>query len=182
MGGYWTRGEWPAVSSRLANPTKSPRLRTLWNEVESARHTWLTPSGLAEALPKPDKHLSAHPAIPRLLSPEGRLGHLSRNVVHGSPRDPAYCQPRLPVVNLESAEALRPAAALPAAPVGRDPHGYYGLSAPLLVLAISQPTPTGTSQRFRRCSRRKCCAAVGALWTPSRGVPRLGLAFGDIRP
>jgi len=28
------------------------------DEVESARHTWLTPSGLAEALPKPDKPLS----------------------------------------------------------------------------------------------------------------------------
>jgi hypothetical protein len=43
----------------------------------------------------------------------------------------------------ESAEALRPAAALPAALVGRDPHGYYGLSAPVPTLAISQPTLTG---------------------------------------
>jgi hypothetical protein len=35
------------------------------DEVESARHAELTRRGLAEALPKPDKHLSAHPAIPR---------------------------------------------------------------------------------------------------------------------
>jgi hypothetical protein len=35
------------------------------DEVESARHTWLTPSGLAEALPKPDKPLSWYPAIPQ---------------------------------------------------------------------------------------------------------------------
>jgi len=28
------------------------------------RHTEFAPRGLAEALPKPDKHLSAHPAIP----------------------------------------------------------------------------------------------------------------------
>jgi putative transposase len=35
------------------------------HEVESARHTWFTPCGLAEALPKPDKPLSRHPAIPR---------------------------------------------------------------------------------------------------------------------
>jgi hypothetical protein len=50
--------------------------------------------------------------------------------------------------------------------VGRNSHGYYGLSAPLLVLAISQPTLTGASKRFRRCSCRKFCAAVGALLTP----------------
>jgi len=65
-----------------------------------------------------------------------------------------------------TAEALRPGTALPVALVGRDSHGYYGLSAPLLVLAISQPTLTGTSQRFRRCSCRKFCAALGALLTP----------------
>jgi hypothetical protein len=35
------------------------------DEVESARHTWLAPRGLAEALPKPDKPLSWYPAIPR---------------------------------------------------------------------------------------------------------------------
>jgi hypothetical protein len=66
--------------------------------------------------------------------------------------------------------------------VGRDPHGYYGLSAPLLVLAISQPTLTGTSQRFRRCSHRKFCAALGALWTPWPGVPGLELTDLDVRP
>jgi hypothetical protein len=53
-----------------------------------------------------------------------------------------------------SAEALRPATALPVTLGGRDSTGYYGLSAPLLVLAISRPTLLGTSQRFRRCSHR----------------------------
>ena len=43
----------------------------------------------------------------------------------------------------ESAEALRPAAALPATLVGRDSHGYYGLSAPVPALGISHPTLTG---------------------------------------
>ena len=38
-----------------------------------------------------------------------------------------------------SAEALRPAAALPTAPVGRDSHGYYGLSVPTVALVISRP-------------------------------------------
>jgi hypothetical protein len=33
--------------------------------LESARHTSFSRSGFNEALPKPDKHLSAHPAIPR---------------------------------------------------------------------------------------------------------------------
>src|SRR5918999_2965139 len=45
-----------------------------------------------------------------------------------------------PRSSLRSAEALRPAAALPAALVGRDPHGYYGLSAPVPTLVISRPT------------------------------------------
>src|SRR5918992_5638492 len=44
-----------------------------------------------------------------------------------------------PSSSLRSAEALRPAAALPAAPVGRNPHGYYGLSAPVPALVISRP-------------------------------------------
>jgi len=44
-----------------------------------------------------------------------------------------------------TAQALRPAAALPAALGGRYFTGYYGLSVPLLVLAISQPTLTGTN-------------------------------------
>jgi len=41
------------------------------------------------------------------------------------------------------AEALRPATALPVTLVGRDSHGYYGLSAPLLTLGISHPTIPG---------------------------------------
>jgi len=61
------------------------------------------------------------------------------------------------------AEALRPVTALPVTLVGRHSHGYYGLSAPLLVLAISQPTLTGTSQRFRRCSHRTLAVAVGSI-------------------
>jgi len=47
------------------------------------------------------------------------------------------CSPSL------TAQALRPAAALPAALGGRDPTGYYGLSAPAPTLAISQPTLAG---------------------------------------
>ena len=66
----------------------------------------------------------------------------------------------------ESAEALRPATALPVTLVGRDSHGYYGLSASVSTLAISRPTLTGVDHRFRRCSRRNFTAAVGALWTP----------------
>jgi hypothetical protein len=65
------------------------------------------------------------------------------NVVHGSPRDPAYCQPRLTVVSLESAQALRPATALPVALGGRHSTGYYGLSAPVPALGISRPTIAG---------------------------------------
>jgi hypothetical protein len=45
--------------------------------------------------------------------------------------------------HLESAQALRPAAVLPATLVGRNPHGYYGLSAPISALVISRPTITG---------------------------------------
>jgi hypothetical protein len=81
-----------------------------------------------------------------------------------------------------TAEALRPVMALPMTLGGRHSTGYYGLSAPLLVLAISQPTLTGTSKRFRRCSCRKFCAAVDALWTPWPGVPGLELASWDVRP
>jgi hypothetical protein len=33
--------------------------------------------------------------------------------------------------------------------VGRHPHGYYGLSAPLLVLVISRPTIQGSLQIYR---------------------------------
>ena len=40
----------------------------------------------------------------------------------------------------------------------------------------------GASKRFRRCSCRKCCAAVGALLTPWPGVPGLELATRDVRP
>jgi hypothetical protein len=49
------------------------------NEVESARHTWLTSRGLTEALPEPGKHLSAHPAIPRSILTD--LSELMRNVM-----------------------------------------------------------------------------------------------------
>jgi hypothetical protein len=44
---------------------------------------------------------------------------------------------------MESAQALRPAAALPAALGGRDSTGYYGLSAPVPALVISRPTIAG---------------------------------------
>jgi hypothetical protein len=46
-------------------------------------------------------------------------------------------------VKLVRSEALRPAAALPATLGGRDSTGYYGLSAPVPTLAISQPTLVG---------------------------------------
>ena len=42
--------------------------------------------------------------------------------------------------------------------------------------------PYGSRFRFRRCSCRKFCAAVGALSIPSGGVPRLELARWDVRP
>jgi hypothetical protein len=42
-----------------------------------------------------------------------------------------------------TAEALRPATALPVALGGRHSTDYYGLSAPVPTLAISQPTLTG---------------------------------------
>jgi hypothetical protein len=82
----------------------------------------------------------------------------------------------------ESAEALRPATALPVAQVGRNSHGYYGLSAPVPALVISRPILTEAGYWFRRCSHRKFCAAVGALSTPWPGVPGLGLANLDVRP
>ena len=66
----------------------------------------------------------------------------------------------------ESAQALRPAATLPAALGGRDSTGYYGLSVPVPALVISRPILTEADHWFRRCSCRKFCAAVGALWTP----------------
>jgi hypothetical protein len=73
---------------RLSEPEKDALIAALWaevqrlkarlegleakvheprkdDEVESGRHMWLTPHGLPEALPKPDKPLSWHPAIPR---------------------------------------------------------------------------------------------------------------------
>jgi hypothetical protein len=86
------------------------------------------------------------------------------------------CSPSL------TAEALRPAAALPAAPVGRNPHGYYGLSAPVSALVISRPILSEADSRFRRCSCRKFCAAVGALLIPLPGVPGVELAHRDVRP
>jgi hypothetical protein len=62
-----------------------------------------------------------------------------------------------------TAEALRPAPALPVTLGGRDSTGYYGLSAPLPALVISRPILTEAGKRFRRCSCRKFCAALGAL-------------------
>jgi len=44
---------------------------------------------------------------------------------------------------MESAEALRPATALPVTLGGRNATGYYGLSAPVPTLASSQPTLAG---------------------------------------
>jgi hypothetical protein len=68
--------------------------------------------------------------------------------------------------DMESAEALRPAAALPAALVGRDPHGYYDLSGPVPALVISRPILMEAGSRFRRCSRCNFGADVGALSIP----------------
>jgi hypothetical protein len=45
--------------------------------------------------------------------------------------------------DMESAEALRPATVLPVTLGGRHSTGYYGLSAPVPTLAISQPTLAG---------------------------------------
>ena len=42
-----------------------------------------------------------------------------------------------------TAEALRPATALPVALGGRNSTGYYGLSVLILALGISHPTITG---------------------------------------
>jgi hypothetical protein len=81
-----------------------------------------------------------------------------------------------------TAEALRPATALPVALGGRHSTGYYGLSAPVSALVISRPILTEAGYWFRRCSCRKFCAAVGALWTPLPGVPGLELATLDVRP
>ena len=44
---------------------------------------------------------------------------------------------------MESAAALRPATAVPVTLVGRDSHGYYGLSAPESAWGISHPTHPG---------------------------------------
>ena len=46
-------------------------------------------------------------------------------------------------MKLVKSEALRPATALPVALGGRYSTGYYGLSAPVPTLAISQPTLAG---------------------------------------
>jgi hypothetical protein len=85
-------------------------------------------------------------------------------------------------VKLVKSEALRPAAALPTALVGRDSHGYDGLSAPVPALVISRPLLSEAGDWFRRCSWRKFCAALGALGTPSPGVPGLELANLVVRP
>ncbi len=112
-----------------------------------------------DSAPRPAAHpfkASGSPPIPTLRM----FSDLMRNVFSGLVPHAPYC--RL----TGSAEALRPAAALSAALVGRGSHGYYGLSDPLLALVISRPTTGGASKRFRRCSRRKFCAALGLLWTP----------------
>ena len=61
-----------------------------------------------------------------------------RALVHGR-----LVRPRRAYSPSLAAQALRPAAALPAAPVGRNPHGYYGLSSPVPALVISRPTIAG---------------------------------------
>jgi hypothetical protein len=148
--------------------------------VESIRHTSFSSSGLAEAPAKPDKHLSAPPAIPRSASHEVDE-HSAGTLCTGGPR--SSLRPAAPDGRLTgSAEALRPAAALPAAPVGRAPHGYDGRSAPGPALAISPPTLAGVGDRFRRFPYRTCCVAVGAVWPPEPGVPGLERATWDGRP
>jgi hypothetical protein len=144
------------------------------DEVESARHTWLTPSGLAEALPKPDKPLSWYPAIPRQ--------HILTDSGHPRFRYSCLVQPVLACSPSRSAEILRPATALPVTLVGRDSHGYYGLSAPVSALVISRSILAEAGDWFRRCSCRKCCAAVGALSTPWPGIPGVERAMLDVRP
>jgi hypothetical protein len=144
------------------------------DEVESGRHTWLSPRGLPEALPKPDKPLSWHPAISR-HNPLSRVMGFSVSFWR-----PSATRPRS--IPSMTAEALRPATALPVALGGRDSTGYYGLSAPVPTLVISRPILTEAGYWFRRCSCRKFCAAVGALLTPSPGVPGLELAPWDVRP
>jgi hypothetical protein len=42
--------------------------------------------------------------------------------------------------------------------------------------------PCGSRFRFRRCSCRKFCAAVGALWTTWPGVPGVELVTLGLRP
>ena len=61
------------------------------------------------------------------------------------------------------------------------PGTHYGLSAPVQHWP-SASLPLREPARFRRCSCRKFCAAVGALLTPSPGVPGLELATWDVRP
>jgi hypothetical protein len=55
----------------------------------------------------------------------------------------ASCDPSSLALPQLTAQALRLAAALPAALGGRDSTGYYGLSAPVPTWAISQPTLMG---------------------------------------
>ena len=56
--------ELSALFKQLGYPFASETIPNNVDEVELGRHTWLAPRGFPKALPKPDKHLSAHPAIP----------------------------------------------------------------------------------------------------------------------
>jgi hypothetical protein len=78
----------------------------------------------------------------------------------------------------ESAQALRPAAALPAALGGRDSTGYYGLSARVPTLAISQPTlwesepvPALLMSQVLCCRR---CPLDPLTWRTTLGASLLG--------
>ena len=85
--------------------------------------------------------------FPRIrLSPDSlslRIAGIRDSVWCGGLVPPVLaCSPSL------SAEALRPATALPVALGGRDSTGYYGLSAPMVALAISPPTSPALTRQL----------------------------------
>jgi hypothetical protein len=93
----------------------------------------LSVTGIQHCVPR--RTLSAHPAIPR-HSPLTRVMGFSVSF-----RRPSATRPRsLPSM---TAEALRPATALPVTLGGRHATDYYGLSAPVPALVISRPTMPG---------------------------------------